>query len=81
MSKAKNVHTAQVRKALKETLLKEVENLPALLKEVEPVKRAELLIKLIPFVLPKVDSRAHSLLDEDENKTYEELIDKPWKPF
>ena len=48
-----------IRDTLKEMMQKELENLPDSLKELEPAQRLNILCKLIPFVLPKVESVHH----------------------
>ncbi len=52
-----------IRETLKEMMQKELEQLPDTLKELEPAKRLNILCKLIPFVLPKVEA-VHSEKDE-----------------
>mgnify|MGYP003392190820 FL=1 len=47
---------------------KEIESLPDTLKELEPVQRLNILCKLIPYVLPKVESVTHTQ-GEPENET------------
>jgi hypothetical protein len=37
----------------------EIEQLPDTLKELEPAQRLNILCKLIPYVLPKVESVTH----------------------
>jgi len=54
------VLTKNIRETLKEMLQKELEQLPATLKDLEPVQRLNILCKLMPFVLPKVESVHHS---------------------
>ena len=49
-----NKLTKEIRIVLKNLLAKEIENLPDVLEQLEPRERADLLIKLIPYVLPKV---------------------------
>ena len=49
-----NKLTKEIRIILKNILAKEIENLPQILEHLEPRERAELLIKIFPFVLPKV---------------------------
>ena len=53
----------------KEMMQKEIESLPDTLAELEPVQRLNILCKLIPFVLPKVESVTHNL-GEPENKGF-----------
>jgi hypothetical protein len=51
-----NKITIELRKTLKEVIAKELESLPGRLEELSGKERLELLIKLMPFALPKVDS-------------------------
>ena len=60
--------TGNIRDTLKEMMQKEIESLPDTLKELEPVQRLNILCKLIPYVLPKVESVTHTL-GEPENET------------
>jgi len=53
--------TKNIRETLKELIQTEFEKLPDTLKELEPVQRLNILCKLIPFVLPKVESVNHEL--------------------
>ena len=55
---------------LKAIMQKELEQLPETLKDLEPVQRLNVLCKLIPYVLPKVEA-VHSQKGEPEteNKT------------
>jgi len=53
--------TGNIRDTLKEMMQKEIESLPDTLKELEPVQRLNILCKLIPYVLPKVESVIHTL--------------------
>lgn len=48
--------TTDLRKTLKAMIQKEFEALPETLKELEPKERLNILCKLMPFVLPKVES-------------------------
>lgn len=54
-----------IRATLKTWVQKELERLPETLEELEPDKRVNVLCKLIPFVLPRVES-VHSERDEGE---------------
>lgn len=64
--------TGNIRDTLKEMMQKEIEQLPKTLKELEPVHRLNILCKLIPYVLPKVESVTHKMGEPDEFiiKTY-----------
>ncbi len=46
--------TAELRKVFKTIISDELENLPAILDKLEPKERVELVIKLLPFCLPKL---------------------------
>lgn len=48
-----------IRETLKEMVQKEFETLPDTLKTLEPVQRLNIVCKLIPFVLPKIESITH----------------------
>ena len=51
-----NKITIELRKTLKGIISKELETLPQTMAELTAKERIELLIKLMPFALPKVDS-------------------------
>ena len=52
--------TKELRTILKNVLYNELENIEELLESLEPKERVELVIKLIPFILPKVDRIGHT---------------------
>ena len=58
-----------IRETLKELMQKELEALPETLKGLEPVQRLNILCKLIPFVLPKVESVSHELNEPSEGSS------------
>jgi hypothetical protein len=60
--------TGNIRDTLKEMMQKELELLPDTLKELDPVQRLNILCKLIPYVLPKVESVTHTQGEPDEFK-------------
>lgn len=45
-----------IRETLKQHIQKELEQLPDTLKDLEPEKRLNIICKLVPFILPRVDS-------------------------
>ena len=53
--------TGNIRNTLKELMQKELEQLPDTLKELEPVQRLNILCKLVPYVLPKIESVTHNI--------------------
>ena len=48
--------TKELRTVLKEIVFKELEQLHDTMQSLEPKDKLELLIKILPFVLPKVDN-------------------------
>ena len=57
-----------IRDTLKELMQKEIEQLPETLKDLEPIQRLNVLCKLIPYVLPKVEA-VHSEKGEPETES------------
>ena len=55
-----NKLTKEIRTVLKDLIYKELDDIQEDLDSLEPKQRIELVIKLIPYVLPKVDSISHS---------------------
>ena len=60
------VITKDLRNQLKELVKSELEQLPDYLKEMKPKERLDILLKLMPFVLPKVKGVNHSLGEPDD---------------
>ena len=52
--------TKELRSVLKDILCQELEDVQEMFKLLEPKERIELLIKLMPYVLPKVTSISHT---------------------
>ncbi len=48
--------TIELRKTLKGIVASQLESLPGTLEQLQPKERLELLVKLLPFCMPKVDS-------------------------
>ncbi|RPG85980.1 MAG: hypothetical protein CBD69_006390 [Crocinitomicaceae bacterium TMED209] len=61
-----NKLTKELRSVLKDVLYEEIDRLPERLDELDTKDRLELLVKLMPFVFPKVQSVSQSL-DEPTN--------------
>ena len=55
-----NIMTKELRSVLKNILFQELEQIQERLDLLEPKERIELLIKLMPYVLPKVTSVSHT---------------------
>ena len=60
------VITKDLRNQLKELVKTELDKLPDTLENMEPKERLEIVLKLMPFVLPKVKGVNHSLGEPDE---------------
>jgi hypothetical protein len=56
-----NKTTKEIRTVLKELINYELENIDTLLSEMQPKERLEIVIKLIPYALPKVDNISYTL--------------------
>ena len=56
MKTKKEILTASLRDSLKNTMQKEIEQLSETLKELEPRERLNIVIKLMPYVFPKVET-------------------------
>ena len=54
-----NIMTKELRSVLKDILYQELEEVQERFKLLEPKERIELLIKLMPYILPKVTSISH----------------------
>ncbi|MBG65622.1 MAG: hypothetical protein CMP73_03070 [Flavobacteriales bacterium] len=52
--------TKELRTILKDVLYNELERIEELLESLKPKERLELVIKLMPFALPKVDKIGHT---------------------
>jgi hypothetical protein len=48
--------TIELRKTLKTVVASELESLPGTLEQLQPKERLEMLVKLLPFCMPKVNS-------------------------
>ena len=55
-----NKMTKELRSVLKDIIYKELENIEERLDELEPKQRIELMIKLMPYIFPKLESIHHS---------------------
>jgi len=53
--------TKELRAILKEALHKELETIGDQLEQLEPKERLEVLIKLMPFVFPRMNTMSHSM--------------------
>ena len=55
-----NKLTKEIRTVLKDLIFEELDEIKEHLDSLEPKQRIEIVIKLIPYVLPKVESIIHS---------------------
>ncbi len=51
--------TKELRSMLKNILAREIEKFPDVLDKLEPKDKMEMIIKLLPFTLPKVESESY----------------------
>ena len=58
--------TSKMRGSLKELFKKELEALPETLSKLEPEKRLNILIKLMPYIMPKVESVNYSQGEQND---------------
>jgi len=58
------IYTTDIRSRLKEIIFKEMENLPSDLEALETKDKINVICKLIPYVLPKVEA-VHFTNDEN----------------
>ena len=67
-----NKITGEVREVLKDIVQNELDQLPELLESMQPEKRAEILTRLLPYVVPKNEIPGNQdiiiVLDEDDMK-------------
>ena len=52
--------TKELRTILKDVIYNELDKIEELLESLEPKERLELVIKILPFILPKVDKIRHT---------------------
>jgi len=63
-----NKITGEMREFLKKILEKELGNLPHLLNKLSPEKKAEIIVRLLPFVLPKINDINIEMPEQKELK-------------
>ena len=56
-----NKLTKELRSVLKEVIYNELDNIEERLDQLEPKQRLELVIKLMPYVFPKIESASHMI--------------------
>ena len=64
--KTSEIRTKDLRINLKQIVLNELAELPGKLNELSTEKRLNLICRLLPFVLPKVDSVRHDAGEPDD---------------
>lgn len=57
---AKNIVTREVREVLKGYIAQELQGLPARLEKLTDEQRVNVLLRLLPYVLPKIEPVHHS---------------------
>lgn len=56
-----NKLTKELRSVLKEVIYNELDNIEERLDQLEPKQRLELVVKLMPYVFPKMESASHKI--------------------
>lgn len=64
-----NINTTELRNELKNILAKEIQKLPENLAKLHNKQRVDVLLKLLPFVFPKVDTVQYEQGESTEFKT------------
>lgn len=72
-----NKTTRETREALKLIIDAELETLPDVLKAMKPYQRADILSKLIPYVLPKPEGKAEFADQLNEVRILPDWITQP----
>ncbi len=65
-TRQKEILTTDLRETLKAMMQREIEQLPETLKDLEPMQRLNILCKLMPYILPKVESVKHTIGEPDD---------------
>jgi hypothetical protein len=66
MKKDNQILTSDLRDSLKQIMQKELMQLLEILQKLEPEQRINMLIKLMPFIMPKVAEVSHEQGEPDE---------------
>lgn len=53
--------TRELRQVLKNIIHQEIQNLPDTFSQLEPKERVELLVKMLPYALPRVNPESYAL--------------------
>lgn len=56
LNESSSIITLETRESIKETFRSEVERLPELLEELSPKERINIILKLMPYLMPTVKS-------------------------
>lgn len=67
---SKNKTTAQTKVRLQELVSKELDNFDKMLGNLEPKERMEIIIKILPFVLPK---QTHLEIEENDTDRFKPI--------
>lgn len=65
-----NKITGTVKEMINKTLTKQLESLPKLLSELSPKERVEVVIKLLPYLIPKMDVETEKLKEDKKNNFF-----------
>ena len=74
-----NKLTSELRNDLKDIIENELKDIPNILKELPPYEKLQILIKLMPFVFPKLNSINYDInqveIDKNQIERNKEFID------
>lgn len=78
-----NKVSGSVKEMISLSIRKELENLPVLLKQLEPKDRMEIIIKLIPYIVPKANNNNDDPIEAKQNKSdfISNLLENMRKPL
>lgn len=77
-----NKLTGTVKEMITQFVETEIRHLPQLLKQLEPKEKADLIIKLLPYIVPKIApvDAPKDITPQERWKYLKEMMNKPYQP-
>ena len=77
-----NKLTGTVKEMITQFVETEIRHLPGLLKQMEPKEKADLIIKLLPYIVPKIVpvDAPKDITPQQRWKYLKEMMNKPYQP-
>jgi len=75
-----NRKTSEIRETLHSIMDAEIQNLPVLLKALEPAKRIEAIIRLMPYIMSRIQAETDGTQNHDPDKPPSWLDGSPLSP-